>query len=72
MRYRVLRREAESIARRAEGKTVNELAEEAIRKGLEERSWQDLLEYGRQAGLASGYVEAHLPDIIKNRCRINA
>ena len=56
----------------AEGKTVDELAEEAMRKGLEERSWQELLEYGQQAGRASGYSEADVPDIVKNRRRINA
>lgn len=56
----------------SEGKTVDELAEEALRKGLEERSWQDLLEYGRQTGRASGYTEADVPEIVKNRRRINA
>ena len=56
----------------AEGKTVDELAEEAMRKGLEERSWQELLEYGQQTGHASGYVEADMPEIVKNRRRINA
>lgn len=56
----------------AEGKTVDELAEEAMRKGLEERSWQELLEYGRQTGRASGYAEADVPDIVKNRRRTNA
>jgi hypothetical protein len=56
----------------AQGKTVDELAEEAMRKGLEERSWQELLEYGRQTGHASGYAEVDVPDIVKNRRRINA
>ena len=56
----------------AQGKTADELAEDAIRKGLEERSWQELLEYGRQAGRASGYAETDVPDIVKNRRRINA
>jgi len=55
-----------------EGKTVDELAEEALRTGLEERSWQDLLEYGRQTGRASGYTEADVPEIVKNRRKVNA
>ena len=49
------------------GKTIDELAEEVLRKGLEERSCQELLEYGRQTGRASGYAEADVPDIVKNR-----
>jgi hypothetical protein len=56
----------------AEGKTVDELAEEALRKGLEERQWQDLLSYGRETGRASGYTEADVPEIVKKRRRINA
>jgi len=55
-----------------EGKTVDELAEEALRKGLEERAWQDLLAYGLETGRESGYAEADVPDIVKNRRRINA
>ena len=38
-----------------EGKTVDELAEEALRKGLDERAWQDLLAYGLQTGRESGF-----------------
>ena len=56
----------------AEGKTVDELAEEALRKGLEDRGWQELLEYGRETGRASGYSEADVPEIIRNRRRITA
>lgn len=56
----------------AEGKTVDELAEEALRKGLEEQQWQDLLAYGRETGRASGYTEADVPEIVANRRRINA
>jgi len=55
-----------------EGKTVDELAEQALRKGLEEQTWQDLLAYGRETGRASGYTEADVPEIVKNRRRINA
>jgi predicted transcriptional regulator len=49
----------------AEGKTVDELAEEALRKGLEERAWQNLLEYGRETGRASGYTEDDVPRLVK-------
>jgi len=56
----------------AEGKTVDELAEEALRKGLEEGEWRALLAYGRETGRASGYSEADVPGIVKTRRRINA
>ena len=56
----------------AEGKTIDELAEEAMRKGLEERDWQDLLAYGRQTGRESGYTDADVPEIVQKRRRINA
>ena len=55
----------------AEGKTVDQLAEEALRKGLEDRAWQDLLDYGRKTGAASRYTEADVPEIVRNRRRIN-
>ena len=60
------------INAKAEGKTVDELAEEALRKGLEERAWQDLLAYGLKTGRDSGYTEADVPEIVKGRRRINA
>lgn len=56
----------------AEGKTVDELAEDALRKGLEERQWQDLLAYGRETGQASGYTDADVPEIVRNRRRVTA
>ena len=56
----------------AEGKTVDELADEALRKGLEERAWQDLVDYGRETGRASGYTAEDVPEIVRNRRRINA
>ncbi len=56
----------------AEGKTVDELAEDALRKGLEEQSWQDLLAYGLQTGRESGYTEADVPGIVKARRRMIA
>ena len=49
----------------AEGKTVDELAGEALRKGLEEQSWKDLLDYGRERGRASGYTEEDVPRVVK-------
>jgi hypothetical protein len=56
----------------AAGKTVDELTEEALRKGLEEQSWQELLAYGLQTGRESGYTEADVPDIVKARRKIIA
>jgi len=56
----------------AEGKTVDELAEEALRQGLKDRSWRDLLESGRKNGAASGYTEDDVPEIVRNRRKINA
>jgi predicted transcriptional regulator len=49
----------------AEGMTVDELAGAALRKGLEEQSWQDLLAYGLERGRASGYTEEDVPRIVK-------
>jgi len=57
---------AELAARAAaEGKTVDELAEAAIRKGLEEQSWQALLAYGEERGRASGYTGEDVPNVVK-------
>ncbi len=53
-----------------EGKTVDELAEIALRKGLEERAWQDLLSYGLERGKTSGYTEEDVPRVVReNRLR---
>jgi len=49
----------------AEGKTVDQLAEDTLRKALEERSWQELLEYGQERGRASGYTEEDVPQVVK-------
>ncbi len=48
-----------------EGKSVDDLVSETLRKGLEDDSWRDLLEYGRRKGLESGYTEADVPDLVK-------
>ena len=54
----------------AEGKTVDELAEEAIRHCLEDRAWQDLLDYGGERGRASGYSEEDVARVVReNRIR---
>jgi hypothetical protein len=50
----------------AEGKTVDEIAEAVIRMGLEERFWQDLLAYGREQGIASGYTEEDVPRLVED------
>lgn len=50
-----------------EGKSVDELAAEALRRGLEDRAWSELLRYGRRTGRESGYLESDVPDIIKRR-----
>ena len=51
------------------GKTVDELAEETLRKGLEEPSWQDLLAYGLERGRASGYTEEDVPEGVRENRR---
>jgi len=56
----------------AEGKTVDELADGALRKGLEDRAWQDLVNYGRETGQASGHTAEEVPEIIRNRHRISS
>ena len=48
-----------------QGKTVDQWIEEALRAQLEERVWQDLLAYGRERGLASGYSEEDVPHVVK-------
>ena len=54
----------------AEGKSIDQLAEEALRKGLEDSAWRDLLAYGRERGRASGYTEEDVPGIVReNRLR---
>jgi len=54
----------------AEGKTVDELAEEALRKCIEDRKRQELLEYGLERGRASGYAAEGVPEVVReNRHR---
>ena len=47
------------------GKTMDEVAEETLRRGLEERAWQELIAYGRERGQASGYTEDDVPSLVK-------
>ena len=49
----------------AEGKTVDQLAEEALRKGLEDRKWQELAEYGEGRGRALGFRENDAGDVVQ-------
>lgn len=55
-----------------QGKSVDALAEEALRKGLEDTAWRDLMEYGRKTGLESGYTEADVLEIIQRRRRMRS
>jgi hypothetical protein len=48
-----------------QGKSVDQWIEEALRAQLEDRAWQDLLAYGREKGLASGYSEEDVPRVVK-------
>ena len=48
-----------------EGRTVEDVASDALRTGLEERAWRDLLAYGRERGEASGRSEFEIPAIVK-------
>ena len=49
----------------AEGRTVDELAEESLREALREKSWQNLLTRGRKYGEASGITEDQVPDVVR-------
>lgn len=49
----------------AEGRSIDDLAEEALRQGLEDRVWHELLAYGRETGAASGYTEQDVPGLVK-------
>ena len=54
----------------AEGRTLDEVAESALLKGLNEQSWEDLLAYGLQRGKESGYSVEDVPRLVReNRAR---
>ena len=48
----------------AEHKSVDQIAEETLREGLKEKSWQELLNYGLERGKASGYTEDQVPEVV--------
>lgn len=50
----------------ARGTSMDDLAAEALRRGLEEQSWIELLAYGRERGRASGYTEEEVPAIVND------
>jgi hypothetical protein len=49
----------------AEGKSVEDLATEALTRGLEDRIWTDLLAYGQETARASGYSDEDVPRLVK-------
>jgi hypothetical protein len=67
IRLAIARHSKKSAARKraleAEGKT-KEPAEEALRKGLADRSWQELLGYGDERGQALGFREEQAADVV--------
>jgi plasmid stability protein len=50
----------------AEGKTIEELAEETLRASLKETSWEGLLAYGRERGRVAGFTEEQSADVVHN------
>ncbi len=48
----------------AEGKTIDQLAEETLRKGLEERAWQELVDYGHERGRLMDFAEEQSAQIV--------
>jgi len=46
------------------GVTVEEMAADALRKGLEDCEWQELLAYGRERGSAKGFTEEQAADVV--------
>ena len=48
----------------ASGKTVEELAEQALRTSLTEPSWENLLAYGQERGRLAGFAEEQSADVV--------
>jgi plasmid stability protein len=48
----------------ASGKTVEELAEEALRAILREESWEPLIAYGQERGRLAGFTEEQSADVV--------
>jgi len=49
----------------SEFRPVDELVEDTLRDGLEERSWRDLIAYGQERGRMSGIIEADVPKVVR-------
>lgn len=49
----------------AEGRTADELAAEAVRESLRDRSWEALLARGRKYGEAAGISGDRVPDVVR-------
>jgi plasmid stability protein len=47
-----------------EGKSVDQLAEAILRKGLEDLRWEGLIEYGERRGRALGFPEEEAGDMV--------
>jgi hypothetical protein len=52
-------------AAQAEGKTLEQWLGDKVEDRAEERRWQDLLAYGLDRGIASGYAEEDIPGVVK-------
>lgn len=50
----------------AEGLSVNDVAAQAVKAGLEEGRWQSLLKRGRRYGRESGYTEDDVEALVQS------
>lgn len=48
----------------AEGMAIEALAEKALRRGLEDGAWHELLEYGAERGRTAGFREEQAGDVV--------
>ena len=48
-----------------QGKSIDQWIEETLRAQLEDRSWRDLMEYGRNKGRDSGHAESDVPRVVE-------
>ncbi len=56
--------EAMEAAARAEGKTLDEITEDAMQQFLQDRQWQQLVAYGKGQARALGLKSADVPRLI--------